>query len=105
MTASGGVPVSTRCARVATIVRVFPEPADASTSARPDAPSTAASCSASSMARRRSETPSLPAGGRRRYTRRAAGSAASGSRGARRSRAAFWASTWGEVGGAVCHRG
>ena len=33
------------------------------------------------------------------------GSAASGSRGARASRPAFWASMWGAVGGAVCQRG
>ena len=49
MIRSGGVPVSTRWASVATIVRVLPEPAEASTSDRPRAPSTAASCSASSI--------------------------------------------------------
>ena len=66
MIRSAGVPLSTRCASVATIVRVFPEPAEASTSERPRAPSTAASCSASSIARRRSETGAAEAGGRRR---------------------------------------
>ena len=66
MTASGGVPVSARWASVATIVRVLPEPAEASTSARPRAPSTAASCSGSSMARRRSDTPPRGPAGRSR---------------------------------------
>ena len=81
-TDSGGVPVSTRWARVATMVRVLPVPAEAITRQRPPAPSTAASCSGSRPARRRALTPSPAAAGRSRYTRRAAGSAASGSRGA-----------------------
>ena len=59
MIASGGVPVSTRWASVATIVRVLPDPADASTSTRPRAPSTAASCSASSISLSRSDAPAV----------------------------------------------
>ena len=65
MMASGGVPVSTRWASVATMVRVLPDPADARTSVRPAAPSTAASCSASSSSRRRAEAPSAARGGGR----------------------------------------
>jgi hypothetical protein len=106
MTASGDVPRSMAWARVATIVRVLPDPADARISVRPAAPSTAASCSSSSMARSASEAPpSRRSGGRSRYTFRLPGSAASGSRPWSRSRAAFWASTCGRVGGAVRQRG
>ena len=66
ITPSGAIPVATTCASLATIVRVLPEPAEARTSARPSACSTAASCSGSSMARRRSEARPAPSGGRSR---------------------------------------
>ena len=65
MTASGGVPRSMACASVATMVRVFPDPADARISVRPAAPSTAASCSSSSIARSASDAPPSPRSGGR----------------------------------------
>ena len=72
MIRSAGVPLSTRCASVATIVRVLPEPAEASTSERPGRPPPRPA------ARRRAST----AGARRPAPRRpaAAGDNAAGRR-------------------------